>query len=175
MIKTNLTTLETKREPIPPFLNGIYGDALTDLSWTDPQLGVNGFGWWGEVDETPPFDSATHTLDGTETLTADAETRVVKVVRGVRAKTVEELAAERKALVPQSIKKWRGQVVLHRRSLLEQVEEIIIQSPEMNIIYKNVTDFERDNTLIAAIASVMGWDDEYIDEFFIEASKVVAG
>jgi len=77
--------------------------------------------------------------------------------------------------IPQSIKKWRGQVVLHRRDLLEQVEAIIVQSPEMNIIYKNVTDFERDNTLIAAIASVMGWDDAYIDEFFIEASKVVAG
>jgi len=174
MIKVNLKTLATTREPIPDFLNGIYGKDLEDLSWSDETLGVSEYGFWQEVDATPPFDNLS-TYDSTEVLTADAVTKTVNVVRGVRLKTDKELAAERKALVPFAIKKWRGQVVLHRRSLLEQVETIIVQSPEMNIIYKNVTDFERDNTLITAIASVMGWDDAYIDEFFIEASKVVAG
>jgi len=179
MIKVDIKTLEVKREPIPQFLDGIYGEALQDLSWTDPQLEVQDYGWWHEVNETPFFDCLTHTLDETETLIADPITKTVKVVLGIRAKTANELEAElevqRKARVPQAIKKWRGQVVLHRRSLLEHIEMLIAQSPEMNIIYKNVTDFERNNTLIATIASVMEWDDTYIDEFFIEASQVVAG
>lgn len=174
MIKVNTTTLEATRESIPSFLNGIYGESLADLSWVDAQLGVDGFGWWQETDITPVFDSTIYTLDGTEMLTADTETKTVKVARGIREKTQEELDAERKALVPSSIKKWRGQVILQRRNLLEQIEALVAQNPEMNIIYKNVTDFERDNTLIASIASVMGWDDAYIDDLFIEASKVEA-
>jgi hypothetical protein len=175
MIKVNTKTLVATREPIPEFINGIYGDELKDLSWADSALGLKDFGWWDEVDATPDYDSTTHTLDGTEVLTVNATNKTVEVLRGVRAKTVDELRAEFKALVPQVIKKWRGQLVLHRRSLLEQVEALVTQSPEMSIIYKNVTDFERNNTLIASIASVTGWDDEYIDEFFIEASLVVAG
>lgn len=94
MIKVNLQTLEVTREPIPPFLDGIYGEALQDLSWTDPQLGVNGYGWWSEKDDTPIFDTATHTFDGTESFAPDLKTYTVKVVRGIRAKTEDEIAIE---------------------------------------------------------------------------------
>lgn len=41
------------REPIPEFLRGLAPESLLDLSWTDPQLGVNDAAWWPERDETP--------------------------------------------------------------------------------------------------------------------------
>ncbi len=36
------------REPIPAFLIGLTPESLLDLSWTDPQLGVQDCAWWPE-------------------------------------------------------------------------------------------------------------------------------
>lgn len=76
--------------------------------------------------------------------------------------------------IPSSIPKWKGQVVLEQRGLLTQIETMIAQNRLMDIIYKNVTTFERDNTLIAGIATALSWDDAYVDALFIEANGVSA-
>lgn len=97
MIKVNLTTNTATREGLPQFLQGLKPESLQDLSWTDAQLGVQDNAWYPEVGVTPPFDSATHTYDGTETLTVNATNKTVEVTKGIREKTNEELLVELQA------------------------------------------------------------------------------
>lgn len=92
------------REPIPQFLQGLALESLADLSWTDPQLGVQDAAWWPEDDQSPAL--AEFERYGAETLTVDADRRVVVVVREVVPWTAEEIAeheAARRAEVAQQI------------------------------------------------------------------------
>tara|TARA_E500000331_G_scaffold222486_1_gene213017 strand:- start:166 stop:630 length:465 start_codon:yes stop_codon:yes gene_type:complete len=82
------------REPVPVFLVGVSQEALADLSWTDPALGVSEAGWWPEDDQSPELD-----IDqqyGEETLTVDTENQKVICVKAVVADSDENIA-ERKA------------------------------------------------------------------------------
>ncbi|WP_161871352.1 hypothetical protein, partial [Pseudomonas sp. SG-MS2] len=65
------------REPIPAFLIGLAPESLADLSWTDPQLGVQGCAWWPE--ESADGELAAEMKWGTEILTPDLERQVVIV------------------------------------------------------------------------------------------------
>lgn len=80
------------RAPLPPFLRGLSADALADLTWTDPALGVQDAAWWPEVNESPPLPDEFHRY-GDETLTVDAERKVVVVKRKVVPFSDEEKAA----------------------------------------------------------------------------------
>lgn len=80
------------RAPLPPFLRGLSADALADLTWTDPALGVQDAAWWPEVNESPPLPDEFHRY-GDETLTVDAERQVVVVTREVVPFSDEEKAA----------------------------------------------------------------------------------
>lgn len=92
------------REPIPHFLAGLAPESLLDLSWTDPQLGVSDAAWWPEDDQSPALGE--YERYGAETLTVDADRRVVVVVREAVPWTAEEIAeheAARRAEVAQQI------------------------------------------------------------------------
>ena len=86
MIKVNLKTNKATNEPIPSFLAGLDAKTLSDLSWTDPALGVSDCVWWPEtiVDNHNPD---TEYVDGyeyainkeTKTVTA---TTIIKPLAG---------------------------------------------------------------------------------------------
>jgi hypothetical protein len=68
-----------KREPLPEFLRGLDPASLADLSWTDPQLGVQDCAWWPEQDASPALGR--FEVYGDETLTMDEVNKVVLVGR----------------------------------------------------------------------------------------------
>jgi hypothetical protein len=86
-VKSNTAT----REPIPHFLIGLAAESLADLSWTDSALGVSDCAWWPEDDQSPALGEFERY--GDETLTVDAERRVVVVVREVVPWSAEEIEA----------------------------------------------------------------------------------
>lgn len=90
MIKVNLSTQQSTRDPLPSFLYGLQPESLQDLSWTDPTLGVSDYAWWHEVDKSQPL--AEYQRYGGETLTADPINKVVEVVRSIVPWTAEEIA-----------------------------------------------------------------------------------
>lgn len=101
------------REPIPSFLRGLAPESLADLSWTDPALGVSDAAWWPEDDQSPALGEFERY--GDETLTPDAERRVVVVVREVVPWAAEEIAeheAARRAEMAQQIadRRWQAEV-----------------------------------------------------------------
>ncbi|SDQ79976.1 protein of unknown function [Pseudomonas lundensis] len=84
------------REPIPAFLQGLLPESLSDLSWTDPALGVQDCAWWPEEDASGELD--TNKKWGAEVLTLDVERKVVLVARKQVSMTAAEKAA-RDALI----------------------------------------------------------------------------
>lgn len=54
MIKIQNNTFA--RDPIPDFLLGLEPEPLADLSWTDPQLGVQDCAWLPEQDQSPALN-----------------------------------------------------------------------------------------------------------------------
>lgn len=177
MIKVNTKTLTAVREVIPLSLVGLSTETLRNLQTELNPVPAEyaDIEYWDEADITPAFDSATHTLDGTETLTADVVTKTVKVVRGVRAKTAEELAAERKAMVPQEIRmaQCRAQLIIDGKD--DDVEALLssITDPIKQKLYRSYFEYEpivkRDNAMINEMAPMLAID---LDEFFINASKL---
>ena len=101
------------REPIPQFLQGLAPESLLDLSWTDPALGVSDCAWWPEDDQSPALGEFERY--GAETLTVDAERRVVVVAREVVPWSDEEIAAAKSAQreqITQQIadRRWQAEV-----------------------------------------------------------------
>lgn len=108
-VKSNTAT----REPIPHFLIGLAAESLADLSWTDSALGVSDCAWWPEDDQSPALGEFDRY--GDETLTVDAERRVVIVTRAVVPWTAEEIAeheAAQRAEMAQQIadRRWQAEV-----------------------------------------------------------------
>lgn len=180
MIKVNLTTLECTREPVPACIKGLAIADLRDLSWVDKALGFDGFGWWNEVDVTPEFDATTHTFDGTESFTADLETYTVKVVRGVRAKTDDEINAEISSRTPASI--TQRQCRLHLSTFItndgqsnlykDVCAAIVTMGDESQIEWEFANTIQRNNPLITAIQQAFGKDDRWMNQFFIDAALI---
>ncbi|MDM9594733.1 DUF4376 domain-containing protein [Pseudomonas guariconensis] len=79
------------REPIPAFLIGLAPESLADLSWTDPQLGVQDCAWWPE--DSADGELAAGMKRGTEILTPDLERQVVIVTHEQAPLSDEERAA----------------------------------------------------------------------------------
>jgi hypothetical protein len=88
MIKIQNST--ASRDPLPSFLQGLAPESLLDLSWTDPALGVQDCAWWPEEETTPALGQ--HQRYGDETLTPDAQRKVVVVTRSVVPWSAEEIA-----------------------------------------------------------------------------------
>lgn len=95
--KVYLLENRATREPIPDYMasfayQGQPGiDALADLSWLDPQYGLNDCAWWVIDDQSPPF--ALYQKYGDETLTVDTARKMVVCVKQVIPWTAEEIAA----------------------------------------------------------------------------------
>lgn len=111
MVKVQSNT--ATREPIPSFLVGLAPESLADLSWTDTALGVSDCAWWPEDDQSPALGEFERY--GDETLTVDAERRVVIVTRAVVPWSDEEIEAakaERRAEIAQQIadRRWQAEV-----------------------------------------------------------------
>lgn len=176
MIHVNTKTLTATREPLPSNLQGLSVDTLrnlqTELNPVPSEL--QDIEFWDEVDTTPSYDATTHVLDGTEMLTCNAETKTVSVVRGIRAKTQEELDAERKALVPAQITPRQIRMQLTASGLRQSVEDYIHESTDYNLKdwWEYATSFDRNSTVLIDTAHALGLTDEQIDTMFIEASKL---
>ena len=100
------------REPIPDFLDQKDTPearaSLLDLSWTDPQFGVQNAAWWPEEDVSGEL--GTNKKWGAEVLTLDVERKVVKVAR----KQVNMTAAEKAARDELAAEQWAGQIAARR-------------------------------------------------------------
>lgn len=97
MIRVHIPTLTAERVPLPDFLAGLAPESLANLAWTDRELGVQDYAWWPSLDETPSFDADTHQR-GAETLTADMDAKVVRVIADIVPRTAEEVQATMTAI-----------------------------------------------------------------------------
>jgi len=93
-IKVTISTLEAVREELPAFLKGLDEETLQNIqSIADPvPPHLSGIEYWPEVDDTPAFDSRTHTK-GLETLTADAGTKTVSSVYALDELSLDDVIA----------------------------------------------------------------------------------
>ncbi|MBK3446372.1 DUF4376 domain-containing protein [Pseudomonas lactis] len=100
------------REPVPYFLDQAGTPealaSLLDLSWTDPQFGVQNAAWWPEEDTSGEL--GTNKKWGAEVLTLDVERKVVLVKRKQVAMTAGEKAARDEEVTAQ----WADQIAARR-------------------------------------------------------------
>lgn len=163
------------REPVPQFLRGLAPESLADLSWTDPALGVSDAAWWPEDDQSPALGEFERY--GAETLTVDADRRVVVVVREVVPWTAEEIAAHRKSLVPESITMRQARLALHAAGILSQVQPAIDALPDppktlAQIEWDYSSEVFRNREFVNMLGSQLGLTDEQIDDLFIQAATL---
>lgn len=75
--------------------------------------------------------------------------------------------------VPYSISTLQGKLMLLNMDMLETVERMIENAGNEEKIYWNfAANWERDSPIINRLAPLVGMDDEMLDIFFIEASKL---
>lgn len=100
------------REPIPSFLDQKDTPealaSLLDLSWTDPQFGLQNAAWWPEEDVSGEL--GTNKKWGAEVLTLDTERKVVLVKRKQVAMTAGEKAARDELIAAD----WADQIAARR-------------------------------------------------------------
>ena len=174
MIKVNTKTLTAIRASIPQSLQGLSADTLRNLQTelNPVPSDLKDIEFWDETDATPLYDTTTHAIDGTETITPNSEDKTVSVVKGIRAKTQEELDAERKALVPSQITPRQFRLQLLTLGLLDEVEAMCATDKAMGIWFEYSLDFQRSNEMLINAGMQLGLTEEQMDNFFIEASKL---
>ena len=172
MIKINKTNNTATREPLPKFLQGLKQESLNDLSWTDSTLGLQEYGFWQEQDVT--VEDTEKVLDGTEAYELDEANFIVKVTRGQRDKTAEELEAEFKVSVPTVITMRQARLVLLNANLLDTVETAIANGTDetMKIEWEYAADVRRDWESLMAMATALGMTELQLDNLFIEGAKL---
>lgn len=173
MIKVQNNT--ATREPIPAFLHGLTPESLQDLSWTDPQLGVQDAAWWPEEDQSPALSERQRY--GAETLTPDPARHVVVVTREVLAWSAEEIAADIKSRVPQSVTMRQARLALLGAGLLDDVEAAIaaLPSPQKEaarIEWEYSQEVQRHNGFVSVLAPALGMTDEQTDALFVAAAAL---
>ena len=166
-VQSNLAT----REPIPAFLQGLAPESLADLSWTDPALGVSNVAWWPEVDESPALGQ--HERYGAETLTPDAQARVVRVVRAIVPWTQEEITAS----TPQVVTMRQARLALLGVGKLDDVAAAIagLPSPQKEaaqIEWEYSAEVKRDSALVTQLAPALGLDAAALDALFTQAATL---
>lgn len=172
MFKIDLKTLEIVREELPQFLVGLDKASLVDLSWVDESLGLKGYGYWEEVDESQDISDTT-TYDGTETLHVDMELKVVEVSRGIRPKTEVELIADKKAKVPKEVTMRQARLALLDVGLLDTVTNAIANSADevLKVEWEYARDIDRTWDSLVELATSLGITDEQLDNLFILAGS----
>lgn len=76
MLRVHIATLAVDDTPLPEFLYGLLPESLVELSWTDPSLEVNEYGWWLINKVETPFDPNAEEVTG-YAYTPDVETSTV--------------------------------------------------------------------------------------------------
>lgn len=170
-VQNNIAT----REPIPQFLRGLAPQSLADLSWTDPQLGVSDAAWWPEEDQSATLGEFERY--GSETLTVDADRRVVVVVKEIEPWTAEETAEYRKSLVPEKVTMRQARLALHAAGILSQVQPAIDALPDppktlAQIEWYYSSEVFRNREFVNMLGSQLGLTDEQIDDLFIQAATL---
>ena len=127
---------------------------------------------WPEHDQSPPLGE-NEKYDG-ETLTADAETKTVIVVKGIRPMTEAEIVAARKALVPAEITRWQALTILNQAGLLDDVEAYVgdMTDHQAQIDFTAASVWRRDWSWLGQAAAALGLTSEQVDQMFIDASKL---
>jgi len=171
-IKNNTAT----REPLPQFLNGLLPVSLLDLSWTDPALLVRDCAWWPEEAADAPIDADTQRY-GAEVLTLDVDRQVVMVSHEIVSLTAEEIVAiataERKAITPASVSMAQARQQLDTLGVEDAVNSAVSTMPRSaQIDWEFRATVERGNTLVAAMAGLLGWSEADTDNYFIAAGKL---
>lgn len=167
MIKIQNST--PTREPLPSFLIGLAPESLADLSWTDPALGVSDCAWWPEVDQSPALKE--YERYGAETLTIDAANQRVIVTRAVEPWTAEEIAADKKAKVPQSVTMRQARLALLSAGVLAQVSGAVAQAGEAaQIEWEYAQTVDRSSHLIAQLTPALGFTEQQMDDLFTAAA-----
>lgn len=161
------------REPLPSFLIGLAPESLADLSWTDPALGVSDCAWWPEVDQSPALGQ--YERYGAETLTIDQANQRVIVTRAVVPWSAEEIEADRKSNVPQSITPRQARLALLGAGLLSSVDAALAGLPDpqktaAQIEWEYAINVERNSPLVSSLGGALGLTEAQIDELFITAA-----
>lgn len=155
------------RESLPSFLVGLQPESLADLSWTDPSLGVRDCAWWPEDNQSPALGA--NQAYGAETLTVDAQRKVVVVVAQVIDLPVP---------VPQEVSRRQGlQAIFLEHGLtqdqLEQRISQIVTDPTQQYLtlveIRASQTFERDRPTVVQMCAALGWDR---DALFIKAASL---
>lgn len=178
--KVILSTGEALDEIVPASLNGLDRDSLSDLSWTDPSLGLHDVAWFPVQDWSKSLSK--YQRYGVEKLTPDFERKVVIVTREVIDWTQEEidvhLANERKAQVPDSVTKRQGRQQMIILGVLDQVQTAIdaisdpIQRALMQSYWDDSNYYDRHHPQMIALGGQIGFSEEDLDNAFIAASKL---
>lgn len=164
-MKSNIHHTPLRISSIPTIWTDAQGRTIhgyqnrTDLHYVD--------GWRDYVE--PGFDQLTQRLG--ELIYDEAQDIVT---RQVIYKTTEELEAERRAMVPNEIRPSQGKIMLHRMGLLDSVELMIQNSPdvELRLFWEYALTWELNNSYIQAMAASIGLTTEDVEAFFIQASEI---
>jgi hypothetical protein len=102
------------RESLPTFLLGLEIESLQDLSWTDASLGVQDCAWYPEEEQSQSLGQFEEY--GEETLTIDAERKVV-----VSSKAIVPMSAEKIAEIEAS---RASALEARKQSLTQQIADL---------------------------------------------------
>ena len=166
-VQNNIAT----HEPIPSFLVGLAPESLADLSWTDPALGVADSAWWPEVDQSPALGE--YERYGTPQFAIDAANKRVIVTRAVVPWSDEEIAADKKAKVPQTITPRQIRQALTRLNLRTAVETAVAAGDQdLKDWWEFSTIYERNHSQVIAMGSALGKPEEELDTLWTLASTL---
>lgn len=125
------------------------------------QILENGF--FVYIDNQPEYNTDTQRIEKTE------------VIEGFQKYAIIDLTQEeiRKRTLPYSITQGQGKLTLLAMGLLPTVEHIISQAgAEEKIYWEYWATWERSSPILNRLAPVIGMNQESLDQFFIDASKL---
>ena len=164
-IKNNVAT----RDPIPDFLRGLSADTLLDLTWTDPQLGVQTSAWWPEADASPAL--AQYERYGAETLTLNPASKTVTVTRAVVAWSAPEIAAD---LANKRESRWEA-IKAYRDNLSESGGYKVVVSGTPKWFHSDAKSKTQQLGLVIAGAGIPPIPWKTMDGSFVTMSQTLAG
>lgn len=121
--------------------------------------------------EIPEYDEETHTVEEGEPELVEGEWTQVWNVREL---TEDEL----KARVPESISRRQAKQLLIQLGQIESIQNIInaVEDPIEKQLLQSWWDdsqtFERHHPTVIEMSSLLGWNEQDLDDMFIDASKL---
>lgn len=127
-------------------------------------------GWKIYIDNTPEYNSLSQRVEKTEV--------IIEGDKAIQLYNIIELTPEeiRILTVPSTITNGQGKLQLLALGIYTQVESMILQASNEEKIYWNDWDtWRRDSPIINKLAPMIWQEntDQLLDEFFIEAAKII--